>query len=59
MESPSVYFTLKESVLGESTVKINPGSNATIEMIFTPRYTGNTEGKGQTIFCSDQSSNGN
>ena len=53
MESPSVYFTLKESVLGESTVKINPGSNATIEMIFTPRYTGNTEGKGQTIFCSD------
>ena len=43
MESPSVYFTLKESVLGESIVKINPGSNATIEMIFTPRYVGNTE----------------
>ena len=50
MESPSVYFTLKESVLGESIVKINPGSNATIEMIFTPRYVGNTEGNDRLFF---------
>ena len=40
LESDKVYFTLKEETLGSSTIKISPGSNATFELIFTPRYPG-------------------